>query len=289
MQIAFLPYHDVTTTWINRIALTVDIAHAAADRRVPDARRDLVLPGVLALDRDASRYGLRRPPRCWSLVVYLSFFAATVPGEPLDRVSRDCTPGRRDGESGRVQQSGFVLPFLSPRADGTLFGVFHRNLVVTDSDLTDRPAATAATRRLNLRGRDLRYAKLDRTDLSRRRPHRRRASMAQASSAPTCRRPGSTAPSSTCSCCATTARARKCSSARGADFSRADLERRAHGGRRSARCQARGSAPRWRRSCQRHLCRRQLFERAPGEGRPDGRRAGAGHELPQRLACRAPT
>src|SRR5207244_1193032 len=65
----------------------------------------------------------------------------------------------------RAQQIGFVLPFLSARSDGTLFGVFRRNIVVTDSDLIEENKAEGGDKRLKLRGRDLRYAKLDRTDM----------------------------------------------------------------------------------------------------------------------------
>ena len=164
MQISFLPYHDVTTTWINRIAVTVDVGM-------------LLLIGVFLLRVETSffqafwRSTVTHPVTAFVTtavlvaVVYLSFFAATVPGEQLDRVSRDLHAWTTRGESGRVQQSGFVLPFLSPRADGTLFGVFHRNLVVTDSDLTTG-RRHSGDKTLNLRGRDMRYAKLDRADLS---------------------------------------------------------------------------------------------------------------------------
>ena len=54
MQVAFLPYHDVTTTWINRIALLFDIVLRADDRRIPDAAGAILLSGSLALDRCAS-------------------------------------------------------------------------------------------------------------------------------------------------------------------------------------------------------------------------------------------
>jgi uncharacterized protein YjbI with pentapeptide repeats len=68
-------------------------------------------------------------------------------------------------DGGKVQQGGFSLPFLSASSDGTLFGIFRRNLVVTDSDLLgDREPGGEKT--LRLRGRDLRFAKLDRTDFS---------------------------------------------------------------------------------------------------------------------------
>ena len=51
------------------------------------------------------------------------------------------------------------------RTDGTLFGIFRRNLVVTDSDLLGE-REPSGEKTLRLRGRDLRYAKLDRTDFS---------------------------------------------------------------------------------------------------------------------------
>ena len=171
MQVAFLPYHDVTTTWINRISLSLDIA-------------GLLLIGVFLMRAETSffqafwRSTFSHPLSSISttlvlaLVAYLSFFAATVPGEPLDRVGQKLMAWSSPTEPGKVQQGGFSLPFLSAASDGTLFGVFRRNLVVTDSDLTtDRDESGEKT--LRLRGRDLRYAKLDRTDLQRRRSHRR--------------------------------------------------------------------------------------------------------------------
>ncbi len=163
MQISFLPYHDVTTTWINRIALSFDIAL-------------LLLIGVFLMRAETSffqafwRSTAAHPLSSFAttavlaLVAYLAFFAATVPGETLDRMSRNLHAWTQGTEEARVQQSGFILPFLAPRADGTLFGVFRRNLLVTDSDLTSG-SRRGGDKTLNLRGRDMRYAKLDRTDL----------------------------------------------------------------------------------------------------------------------------
>jgi uncharacterized protein YjbI with pentapeptide repeats len=164
MQVAFLPYHDVTTTWINRIFLSFDIA-------------GIVLIGVFLMRAETSffqafwRSTAAHPMSAFAttavlaIVAYLSFFAATVPGEPLDRMGQQLMAWAAPSAGGNVQQSGFSLPFLSAAADGTLFGIFRRNLVVTDSDLiADREEGSEKT--LRLRGRDLRYAKLDRTDLS---------------------------------------------------------------------------------------------------------------------------
>jgi uncharacterized protein YjbI with pentapeptide repeats len=64
-----------------------------------------------------------------------------------------------------VQRSGFILPFLPQRDDGTLFGLFRKNLEVTDSDLFEGRRRRGGEKTLNLRGRDLRFAKLDRSDL----------------------------------------------------------------------------------------------------------------------------
>jgi uncharacterized protein YjbI with pentapeptide repeats len=165
IQVTFLPYHDVTTTWINRIALSFDIAM-------------LLLIGVFLLRAETSffqafwRSTVAHPFSAFAttgilaIIAYLSFFAATVPGEPLDRISRKMLSWAETGEGGKLQQGGFVIPFLSAAADGTLFGIFRRNLVVTDSDLNAENREEGGEKTLRMRGRDLRFAKLDRTDLS---------------------------------------------------------------------------------------------------------------------------
>ena len=54
---------------------------------------------------------------------------------------------------------------MASSADGSLFGIFRRNIVVTDTDLVADKDATAGEPSLKLRNRDLRFAKLDRSDL----------------------------------------------------------------------------------------------------------------------------
>ncbi len=164
MQVAFLPYHDVTTTWINRTALLFDIVL-------------VLLIGVFLMRPEPSffqalwrstathPFGSVATTAVLGLVAYLSLFAATVPGEALDRINRQLLWGAEAEAGRRAQQIGFVLPFFSQRSDGTLFGVFGRNLVVIDSDLVEENKAEGGDKRLKLRGRDLRYAKLDRTDM----------------------------------------------------------------------------------------------------------------------------
>jgi len=164
MQLSFLPYHDATTTWINRIALVFDICL-------------LLLIGVFLMRAEPSfiqafwRSTVAHPLSSavtaivLALVAYVSFFAATVPDEPLDHLNRELLSVAGTGDLPAIQRSGFLVPFLPQRDDGTLFGIFRKNLEVTDSDLFEGRRRRGGEKTLNLRGRDLRYAKLDRTDL----------------------------------------------------------------------------------------------------------------------------
>jgi len=166
IQFVFVPYHDVDITWIHRVALSVDIAM-------------LVLIGVFLLRAEASFFSafwrsarghpvsLIATGMVMLLTAYLSFFVATIPGETLDRAGRAMSGhGMAEDVFGARQRqvAGFAMPLLTPRADGTLFG-FHRNLVVVDTDLVVDKDVSAGEASLNLRGRDLRYARLDRSDL----------------------------------------------------------------------------------------------------------------------------
>jgi len=163
IQVVFLPYHDVVTTWINRIALVFDIGL-------------LILIGVFLMRPETSffqafwRTTATHPlstiftTLVLAMVAYLSFFAATVPGETLDKTGRDLMAWVGD-EKGARADSGFALPFLSASSDDSLFGIFHRNLFVIDADLVDESDLDENDKTLKLRGRDLRHAKLDRSDL----------------------------------------------------------------------------------------------------------------------------
>ena len=165
MQLSFLPYHDETTTWINRIALVFDISM-------------LLLIGVFLMRAEPSfiqafwRSTVAHPfssavtALVLGLVAYVSFFAATVPDEALDQLNRNLLSIAGTDDMPAVQRSGFLVPFLPQRNDGSLFGIFRKNLEVTDSDLFEGRRRRGGEKTLNLRGRDLRYAKLDRTDLN---------------------------------------------------------------------------------------------------------------------------
>ena len=169
IQITFLPYHGVAITWTHRIALLADVAM-------------LVLIGIFLTRTEASflqafgRTTLSHPISFFLtatvvlLVTLFSLTVVTIPGEPLDRVTRMLRgPELAQGNARKPQlATGFALPFISSSTDGSLLGVFHRNLIVTDLDLVpDRDGGPAEDASINLRDRDLRYAKLDRSDLHR--------------------------------------------------------------------------------------------------------------------------
>lgn len=168
IQISFLPYHDVAVTWTHRIALLVDIVM-------------LILIGVFLTRAETSflrafwRTGRQHPlgfiftALVLTAVALFSLFVATVPGERMDRLGQFVRGGgdpafaRGDADPGL--RFGFALPFVESSPDGSLFGVLHRNLIVTDTDLVADTEAESADASISLRGRDLRYARLDRSDL----------------------------------------------------------------------------------------------------------------------------
>jgi uncharacterized protein YjbI with pentapeptide repeats len=164
VQVVFLPYHDTGITWAHRAAVTADVAL-------------LGLIGVFLTRPEVSifsavgRITVKHPLALAAtmsvllFVLVFSYLVATIPGEPLDRVARGLSrPAGIAVQPERVTY-GFAVPFLGPRSDGTLFGVFEKNLNVTDLDLVADKDVTAGEPSRNLRGRDLRFARLDRTDL----------------------------------------------------------------------------------------------------------------------------
>lgn len=164
IQVVFLPYHGIMITWMQRIALLVDLAA-------------LSLIGVFMLRTETSffeaawRTTQESPWSCaltgavLGLVAFFSLFVATVPGEALDRFVQSFLTDETEDQTRPRYVSGFMAPFFAASADGKLFGLFERNLIVQDTDLVvDRDQAPGEPS-INLRGRDLRFAKLDRSDM----------------------------------------------------------------------------------------------------------------------------
>ena len=172
IQFSFLPYHSVAVTWTHRIALIVDIVI-------------LGLLGVFliraetrffqALGRAIGTHPMTSllTTGLLSSVVFLSFIVATIPGEWLDRSLRKYFEGTPASGFQRAISTGLwtdyiadnPLPFLFSGSDGTLFGLFERNLNVTDIDFVVDRDVSPGEPSISLRGRDLRFARLDRSDL----------------------------------------------------------------------------------------------------------------------------
>ncbi len=166
IQLAFLPYHDETTTWAHRIALVADIG-LLAFIGVFLSRPEPSLASALWRASRAHPITGMMTVIVLSSVAGFSFLVATIPGEALDRASQRLWPVAEVSAApgGSRAAFGFTLPFAGASFDGKLFGLFERNLNVTDLDLVIDKDVTPGEPSLNLRRRDLRYAKLDRTDL----------------------------------------------------------------------------------------------------------------------------
>lgn len=166
IQVVFLPYHDAAITWTHRVSLIVDVLM-------------LVLIGVFLMRAETSffkaffRTTASHPVSfllttiVLGLVTVFSFFVATIPGEHLDSVSKQFfwQMDQSEDVAGPKYYSGYVVPLIPVDAEGALFGIFRRNLVVTDTDLVSDRDVTEGEPTLKLRNRDLRYARLDRSDM----------------------------------------------------------------------------------------------------------------------------
>jgi uncharacterized protein YjbI with pentapeptide repeats len=158
VQLVFLPYHDVGVTWAHRVVLLADIGL-------------LLCVGVFLWRLETSflrafwRAGRHHPLSflvtglLLAAAALFSLTVATVPGEGVDAAAH------QGNARGAGTLFGYAVPGLPATPQGALFGVFHRNLNVTDADLVVDRSATLGAPTLNLRGRDLRFARLDRSNL----------------------------------------------------------------------------------------------------------------------------
>ena len=164
IQTAFLPYHSVSITGAHRFAVLADIAL-------------LVFVGVFLVRTGNSffrAFGLSSVQHPMSfvltgvvlcLVAFVALFVATIPGEPLDRAARSLSPVPVVADQDDRAALGFLFPFVGTVPDRALLGLFRRNLDVTDADLVVDKDISPGEASLSLRNRDLRFARLDRTDL----------------------------------------------------------------------------------------------------------------------------
>jgi uncharacterized protein YjbI with pentapeptide repeats len=167
IQVVFLPYHDVTITWTHRLALIVDVI-LLISIGVFLTRPETSFLQAFVRSSSSHPITFALTTILLAMLVVFSLFFATVPGEKLDRMTQSAFRPAGSAKARPANQqfvSGFVLPFLSSSEDGALFGLFHRNLVVTDTDLIAGKELVPGQASISLRSRDLRFAKLDRSDL----------------------------------------------------------------------------------------------------------------------------
>jgi uncharacterized protein YjbI with pentapeptide repeats len=150
-QVTFLPYHGVGVTWLQRIAILIDLAviwyfwnsirseDTAIFRRVPSIAWQLV-GGVASI-----------------VVVIFSICLATFPGE----FTNDRLPGGRFWHFLREPLFAGVVDEVSGRPES----LFSNRLVLTDQRLIDPDKLDKVEVTHSLRGRDLTAAVLNRTDL----------------------------------------------------------------------------------------------------------------------------
>jgi uncharacterized protein YjbI with pentapeptide repeats len=160
LQMVFVPYHSVGITMLHRCAVLADLLL-------------LAFVGIFLVRTRSSHLralqgvGRRHPLRLllagvgFAAVVGCSLFMVTIPGERLDQADRFAAARPQDARASLVDQA---LPVLA-----VLFGnegaLWSRNLSLTDLELSAADALGVASVPLNLRGRELRFAKFDRSAL----------------------------------------------------------------------------------------------------------------------------
>jgi hypothetical protein len=166
VQIRCLPLHSDGLTWFHRVLVLAQVPLVIVMLR-------LCTPARSRQKESKRRLFAARLPSVtlWTsaaLSLTLSLLVATLPDEPIDKILRSTVSVGVPGQSGetppgpRVAFAPTAVLFdgsLDPRT-GLPNSLFSRNLIVTD-----RVIMLAGQSRLSLRGRDLRYSRLDRTTL----------------------------------------------------------------------------------------------------------------------------
>lgn len=191
-QIAFLPYHDIVATYWHRVAVVLDclILFALWPYMRPATKRQA--KAKLGSNPDATGWpwrvtfvGFSVGTVSLSALMLFSWFVATIPDACLykdangrfnilclDKMMTNLTPWTTKIKSGNTQRSMFGLTaWLFEGAPDPVTGRpaswWARNIVLTDVDLVPEKKFSRGEVSISLRGRDLRYAVLDRTDLHR--------------------------------------------------------------------------------------------------------------------------
>jgi len=169
VQIVYLPYHDVTTTWSHRLMLVLD-AILLALMSVFLSSRATSFFGALARTLRHQPVSVFATTALYAGAILFSFFVATVPDEALDRFTQ-ALPWTKVNRSvtaeGQVHQQRVfaVTDWFFGLNSNSATRLFKRNLSVTDEVVVDRKTVSKDQATVSLRDRDLRFAELDRSDL----------------------------------------------------------------------------------------------------------------------------
>lgn len=189
-QVAFLPFHDVTATYWHRVAVLLDCMMLfslgpymrAATKREAKARVHSAI-GEFSWPWRVTIIGFGLGSIATVSIVLFSWFVATIPdscaykkGEVeilcLDKTMAKFKPWAVKIKSGNTERDVFWLTAILFEGSvdpvtGKPTSLWSRNIVMTDIDLVPEKKFNKGEVSLSLRGRDLRYAVLDRTDLHR--------------------------------------------------------------------------------------------------------------------------
>lgn len=175
-QVTFLPYHNEGITWAHRIFFMVEIIillGVGIFLRKPNANF------WQALARTSTQHASNFYVTFIAVMVGLFFSVgvATFPDEWIDRKLREIggvftktitfkTNNKKEG----VVESKIFSPtaYFFSNTGYTVSGfknMFHRNLIVVDEDLVTTQDSVSEDVTISLRGRNLRYADLSRSDL----------------------------------------------------------------------------------------------------------------------------
>ncbi len=191
-QIAFLPYHSIEATYWHRIAVLIDclILFSLWPYMRPATKREA--KSKIRSEKRTSgwpwrvtAFGFGFGGSATLALLLFSWFVATIPDACfykneqrgmnilcLDSIMAKFEPWNVTLKSGSQERKVFWLTaklFEGPpdQVTGRPTSIWSRNIVLTDSDLVPEKKFNPGEVSLSLRGRDLRYAVLDRSDLHR--------------------------------------------------------------------------------------------------------------------------
>lgn len=174
-QVTFLPYHNEGITWAHRIFFIIEIIillGVGIFLRKPNANFWQALARTST--QNASNFYITFIAVMFGL--FFSVCIATFPDEWIDRQLSMFSSFTKTSifKSKNTKETAVQSKIFSPTAyffSNTGFtangvkGMFHRNLIVVDEDLVSNQASLNDDVTISLRGRNLRYADLSRSDL----------------------------------------------------------------------------------------------------------------------------